>query len=137
MKNTDTDYWVIKYKAAGWTSERVALKLGIPAEEVDQRWQRMQDLYKEGQTNGINEMSQQFTVMAAHFQMVGEGLKALSEGLCRQARVEDLAVLIKGAQNPERAAMQILQKFIVLEPFQFQDPQKAMEDSIAATVQKN
>ena len=126
MKNAD--YWILKYKSANWTSENIGRKLNMSAEEVDRIWDQMVAQSKTEESNGMLPLSHQYTVMAYQYQCLGESLKIVATALSNEAAISEIAELIDS--DPIASAGRLHSRLIVLRPYQFQDPEKALQDTL-------
>jgi len=129
MKHPDLQYWLLKYKSAHWTDEAIAKKLGISVQEVSRIWVQMQEQAQRSVANGSLDLSRQFTVMAYQYQLIGESLKILGGALGNEASLEEIEKLID--EDKKASAERIRSQLIVLRHFQFEDPEKVLQDHLA------
>lgn len=128
----DTEYWILKYKSAHWTSENIAKKLSTTPQEIDRIWESMVAQSKSETANGSLPLAHQFTVFAYQYQLLGESLKVMASALSNEATTTEIRQLIDS--DPLASAERIRSRFIVLRPFQFQDPEKALQDGLKRQV---
>jgi hypothetical protein len=105
---------LIKYKSVGWTDKQIAARMGIPAQEVTQRWEHLQSVASSQEFKGKLLATERFTDLCRNYELVGEGLKNISELLC--SAVEPMEIKRAIPSLTDEQILSIIQHYIVLRP---------------------
>ena len=128
MEVKANDPWILKYKSLGWPDQKIADKMGMPVAEVRVAWERLCKMVREGEPCGHFDLIQMFQMMSKQFQILGESLNIVTRAIGRQVSAAKLQELI--GPDPKASAEAISRRYIVLEPFVMQSPEKALKETI-------
>lgn len=120
------DAYLIRAKQAGISNEILAAKLNTTPERIEERWQ---DLLKIGDSlegNGYMNLSEKFTVLLHQYQLLGESLKPICQALGDVASLNEIIEVHD--PNPRKTAVRLIQNFIILRPYIFQDPTEEADE---------
>lgn len=125
-KVTDETY-LLKLMTAGVPADTIAKRLGITPEEVHQRWALLQEKMKALQKSGYQALVDQFTMLCAQYQLLGESLKIIAGALGNEVSPEEVKASI--VANPEQT-YQNLAQYIILHPFVPVSPEESLKRTL-------
>ena len=129
--NTSDDAWLIKYKQVGLSDKVIAQKLGVPLEEIQQRWKDLMDQSARLNQAGYDNLAAQYHTLCGQYQLMGESLKLVAMALSDVAPIDEIRMAI--VSDPEKTLMNLTQSFIILRPCRQVDPSIALEESLKRT----
>lgn len=125
---TFDDHYIVKCMSARMPAPKIAAKLGISVQELEKRWAAIQKEVDANLSNGYYALSEQFNVFCSQYQLLGESMKLLAHALGGAMSDQDLKNLI--TVDPEITFQNLRKLAIVLNPYQFTDPSKALEEEL-------
>lgn len=124
---TDDDY-LIKLKSAKFSDELIAVKLGWSVNQVRERWKVLESTVEAMVSNGYQELTKAYNLLAMQYQLMGQSLAQVCVALDKPVLAPELADLIRaGGDSPEKIAENLLKKVIVLRPFVLTPPQQLFQ----------
>lgn len=133
----DKEY-LIKLKASGGLSDdKIARRLGCTVAEVEEEWLKICNVVLAAQKSGYPELQQQFLILGNQYQLMGESLKAIGNGLGNICQPDELRQLLNGIAvgttlEIEKVVELLISEVIVLKPYVAIDPLKSLEETQAA-----
>lgn len=124
---TDDDY-LIKLKYAKFSDVLIAVKLGWSVNQVRERWKVLESTMEAMVSNGYQELTKAYNLLALQYQLMGQSLAQVAVALDKPVLAPELADLIRaGGDSPEKIAENLLKKVIVLRPFVLTPPQQLFQ----------
>ena len=123
------DLLLMKYKAAGKSDAYIAGRMGIAVEDVQRRFNLLVERGDRMLSSGYGSMQEQFTILCAQYQLLGESLKAIGMGLSNAMPPEELRQLLVPG-DVDKSIRNILGGAIVLRPYVLVDPAKQIEEEL-------
>lgn len=127
------DFILIKYKQAGLPDDVIAAKMGITVQEIQKRWDTLLEESRKTQVNGYDEITTQFNALCFQFQLLGEGLKHIGNGLASVRNSDNLKAHFsqKRKLTDQEISLieEICQSFIVLSPYKAIDPSESLREA--------
>jgi hypothetical protein len=122
------DAILTKYKLAKVSDDRIAAKLGLSVEQVNQRWERILDRASRMTESGYGHLVNQFGILCHQYQLLGESLKPIAEALGNIMPLEEVERLIVGkAEDVALTLKNLARSCIILRPFTPVNPVEALE----------
>lgn len=110
-----------------WTDEKIANRLKLSVEEVQQKRQEMLEADKRNKELGCNQLAAVFTSALFQYEELGKSLAVMASGLAIVTPQEVHEFL----SNPENDALAFCKNYIVLRAFKPEDLEKILANHIA------
>ena len=131
------DQYLVKCKQTGLKNEVIAEKMGITPDEVERRFRQLIQIADQIQSNGWVDFQNQFTVLCTHYQLLGESLKAIAQGLQPLTPSEIEHHLAGSSEDIKRSLESLTQNCIILKKFIPVDPIQALEEQTRSIQESN
>ena len=129
---------MIRLVAMGWSADRIAHRLGMTVDEVQQRLKEL-DKAAEVAGNGIDNLSAQWLTLCQQYDQIGHSLVAVGQGLGNLYSPAELEIVVRawwedgdctGAGfDPESFTAHLLKHCIILKPYLPVDTKKIVKDA--------
>lgn len=120
------DSYLIKLKSLGVSDPKIAAKLGVSVEEVNEHWQSLLRQSHDQIVNGYKAVCEAFNLLAGRYQLVGESMKTFGGIIGNIMTETEIRALIR--EDPEETVRNLTQQAIVLRVFVPSSKQK--EDAL-------
>lgn len=127
MKDLTDMALLVKYKNAGMSDAVIASKLGLKEAQVREKWLELLQLSETASSAGYLDLSQQFTIMAHQYQLLGESMKIIATALSDRMGMDEIKGLI--TSDPKQTLKNLWESSIILKPFVAVDVNKSFEES--------
>lgn len=123
------DQYLAKLMMAGKTDDHIAAKMGITTEEARRRRKSLQKLIgRQAQVN-FTDVAKLQVVIGNQLELVGQSVKLLGSALADRLDAESLRKIILGCPPDEDLAHWIMERALVLRPFQLPSPEAILAAS--------
>jgi hypothetical protein len=93
----------------------IAKKLSMEIGELNRRWDSIMAEIHSQQSNGYNNLREQYTVLCHQYQLLGESLKIVASVLAATMPDDEMLALI--AEHPQETIKNLRERAIVLRPY--------------------
>ena len=111
------DAYLYKLKTSGWSNLKVAQRMGVTVEEVQDRWDRIKNLSKTEPLSGADDIRGVVGITVQQFHLLGQSISLLGDAINNGIEPSELKGVIASCPEGEDLVTHLLKHLIILKPF--------------------
>lgn len=130
------DSYLLRLKRKGKSNEFISAKMGIPLEEVDERWRAIVKMQVLKEENGLSELRTVCAVLQNQFQLLGQSLGIFTNALHDTYEPSELRKIIEACPKGTDLGTYLMKHTIILKPFFLPSPAELAAEAENSPVKK-